>query len=308
MNAYFCVHGVNISISSNSKEFIDFTKVYFSGFELPTLSKKPEIASNFEFKAGYDFRLPKREKLEQIVSMNTGWDSSNNRLHTTQREFIIDCYFNETWTANISFKKNLLKDIANHVFFSGKKTQYNYYRTAIRLVTQQLIFMKLNERGIIPLSAAACEFQKKSLITVGLPGSGKSTLIKAVSKIFDSEILTENFVLTDGKYVYPFPEGVSKQSKPIELGQIFFLTHGDKFYYKEISKDLTSRLFETVNQMTAELPQHSFFASLLLINPEKWDASFSDKEVVSKICNTFDARLLNSDNHLSKTIAFLKML
>lgn len=301
MIAYFLIHGVSLSLESNDQAFLAFAKQYLRGFEQTQPEEIPLIAVKHDFIPGFTFRFPKQKKGDRTLGSGIEWNESEQTLDLLQREFRTRVSFKDTWNAEVLFQKNFFKHLANKLFFAKQKTQTNYYRATLRSVAQQLVFMQLATKGISTISAAASSVNQQAVIAVGLPGSGKSTLMNAVREQLQGVVLTENFVLTDGHLIYPFPEGNNASTRPIPIKHVLLLSHGNHFINTTLSSEDAAESIRIVNQLTAELPEHSAFHVLSIINPLKWNSAFSTY-AIDTLCGEHPCSSVVADLTLANTL------
>ncbi len=294
------IHGVSLSIESPSAEVIAFARQYFHGF--PEATTPTRIRCSIRFASGYSFRLQeKKGTTGHTLGSGLAWDAETNTLSVFEREWSYTVSEKDSLlVGEITFKKNIWKH-AIHVLTLGKReTHRRYYRAAIRLLPQTLLFQKLEERGIQIHSGAAVAINGTAFIFAGLPGSGKSTLAHALRKNCGAEILTENFVLTDGTKLYPFPEGnVLSKLAPIPIKNVYALSHGDVFSVTEISSERMIELTKMIDTLTAELPVHAKIAAQRLVD---------DKNSPKDLPYSAPAHTLVADKSLSETVKYFSSL
>lgn len=308
MRHSYNIHGVSLNLSSSNQAFLTYAHNYLRGFETAS-APEAEINVSVSFLSGFSLRLQRTQYAPQRLGTGLDWDAVNNTLYVAQREIEARITLTSPWHAEVTFKKNLFKHIANKLFFAGAQTHERYYRSVIRLIAQQLVFMQLMLRwNVVPLSAAAAELGGKAYIFAGLPGSGKSTLTRALHKKLGARILTENFVLTDGERLFPFPEGsasVHADVQPLPIAEICVLTHGEKFLAYELPREQAYYTLLAINSLTAELPEHSAYGALTLVDPTRWQFLFdADHETLKKLCERHSCMRLVADIGLSKTLEY----
>ncbi len=314
MRQHFLVHGVKLVLTSSNRDFLAFAKEYFRGFEIDTPRKDAAYVADVhvvvQFLPGFSWRLNQSQYAPHVLGGGLGWDEKNNTLYIFENEIEARATLTAPWHAEVKFKKNFFRYLAHRLFFSGSKTKNNYYRSLIRLFAQQLVFMQLALRWqIVGISAAAFKIGGQAHLAVGLPGSGKSTLVSALRRELHAEILAENFALTDGERLFPFPEGQSSDVAPCPIGGIYFLTHGEGFAKYILPREQAYQAMLAVNNLTAELPQHSPYGSLALVDPTRWQFLFdSDNETLKKLCERHSCLRLIADEGLLKTIEYFKNL
>jgi hypothetical protein len=78
-------------------------------------------------------------------------------------------------------------------------------------------FWRLEQRGLLPLHAAAVDVAGQGIVFCGLPGSGKSTLSLAALSLPATRLLSDNIIFYDTQAVYSCPEPVLVDDRSVEL-------------------------------------------------------------------------------------------
>jgi hypothetical protein len=78
-------------------------------------------------------------------------------------------------------------------------------------------FWRLEQRGLLPLHAAAVDVAGQGMVFCGLPGSGKSTLSLAALSLPGARLLSDNIIFYDTQAVYSCPEPVLVDDRSVEL-------------------------------------------------------------------------------------------
>ncbi len=305
----FSIHGVTVNLTAHNDAFMSFAAQYLRGFESEH-HKQADINVSVAFLPGSTFKTEHSSYSPHTLGTGLGWDSKNNTLYTNAKGIESRITLTEPWHAEVRFQKNFFRHLANKLFFAGAKTETNYYRAIIRQILQQLVFMQLANRwNIIALSGAAVKMGNRAFVFAGLPGSGKSTLVQALKKELGAEILAENFVLTDGERLFPFSEGACADITPVAINKIYVLTHGEQFAQYQLPREQAYQALKAINLITAELPEQSAYAALLLVDPTRWQFLFdSDNETLKKLCERHACERLVVDEGLEKTLTHLKIL
>jgi hypothetical protein len=296
MELHFTIHGVSVAVLTKENGFGNFVKNYLRGFESSPVTE-PDCKIVASFLPGYKKTFDNDQYAPQTLGSGLGWDAGNNTLYISQKEISARITLTSPWHVEASFQKNFFRHTANKLFFSGSKTQTNYYRSVTRLLLQNIVFIHLAQRwGIVPISAAAIKIGSRAHIFVGLPGSGKSTLVQKIRQEAKAEIIAENFVLTDGERIFPFPEGNSSDISACAINTVHIITHGEKFSSYEMPKEQTYHSILSINSLTGELPEQGPFGSLLLIDPTRWQFMHdNDHETIKKLCERHNCRRLVVD-------------
>lgn len=262
--------GNAVSVSSNNIPFLNFVEKYFSGFSVEKAAASNNINLQFNFQPGFSYKLngQRLKDLDIYWGENYGTDLKNNDFHFCYHETTTRLNLNETtWRGEINFQKNIFKHLANRLFFKGGLTNIHYYRLLTRLIIQNLIFLKTRQsQDLTIISGAGLVINNKAYIFAGLPGSGKSTLIKNLkTKYPESEILSENYLPIINNQVYYFTEGreLNKQNS-CPLAQIHVIGHGREHSNRLLSPEEAANKLEAINIFTAELPEQGPLLNYLL--------------------------------------------
>lgn len=263
------IHGATISIESTESGLLAFAREYFRGF--PETSEA-RIHCTIIFAKNYSLRLRDRhENKPHTLGSGISWQDATHTLAIQEREWSYTVTeTNGTKHATLTFRKNLWRHLIHVLTLGARETRRRYYRAAIRILPQMLVFQALENKGIWIHSGAAIAHRDAAYVFAGLPGSGKSTLAHTLRSELGAHILTENFVLTDGEKVFPFPEGNPLRSlAPVVISHVYALTHGDNFSVRDISAEEMSSISAMIDTLTAELPEHAKLAAGALISPQK---------------------------------------
>ena len=301
MDATFAIHGVGLRLKSNNPAFISFAQNYFKGFEHSD-STDTIIDITIQWKPGFSLAWnPTSTGFSHHIGSNVTIDpvTGSCAIHDKEWHIIIHKKEGSLIRAELSFKRNLLRHTANTLFTRGNLAS-RYYRAALRILAQQLIFIELEKKGINPYSAAAVAIDNKAYIFAGLPGSGKSTISHFLRQQFDAEILTENFVLTDGTYLYPFPEGNTVEHiGSIVIKEIYSISHGSTFSVIPINSETMLHDLAIINAITAELPEHSLISASTLTTPPAPKKAISWNSITFyRLCT--DAKLIEAKAYFTE--------
>jgi hypothetical protein len=263
--------GTKIRVSSSNKNFLDSVKKYFSVLEVSNSDMDVDIDLSFVFKTGFSFRL-NGNKIEEdgvLWGENVCRGDDGRFLFSYHEVFGSFLLTNKNWQGDCIFQKNIIKHLANILFFKRSKTRESYYRFLIRLIIQNLLFLKLEEKGFTILSAAAVEIKGDGYVFAGLPGSGKTTIIEKIKNNFsEARILSENYAIINKSSVGFFTEGKHSAGNEFFLiRNLFIINRGDNFSLLELDSSDCFYKLKAINQYTAELPEHGPFVNLLLLSP-----------------------------------------
>lgn len=269
-NIYLNIHGTKISIGTENSGLTSFLKKYFSPFvvnEMPIQDFSVDILFEKKFSfsvSGLEDRKYLRRFGESLGVIGSGVVSLK------YKEF--DINFKDERNITTVFKRNFFRHISNILFFRKKNINEHYYRMICRFLVQNLAFIDLKEKnnfGI--LCGGVGEYRESSFLFLGLPGSGKSTILKRLRKDLEKfTISAENYALFDGaQKSYCFPEtnsDLNVLNRAVQIKSIFIVSHGEQFSIAKIDKKLALNKILAINNFTAELPEDTHWSSLPLIN------------------------------------------
>jgi len=266
---YIKSHDVSVCVGSNSDELLSYIKKYFSDFCIDETITEPDISLVFNIKSGFgvSYNSPFSSKYSKRWGDLIAEDSDGNiifRYKEFSGEFIRRN--NGRWFISVNFKRNFFKHLSILLFFNKGNVAEQYYRVMARLFVQNLLFLRLKNKKVNLLCGGVGVFQKNAYAFIGLPGSGKSTILSYLSKELSGfEVLADNYVLVnEDKMVLPFSEGVRPVSleKKAKLKVIFLVSYGDNFSINSIGAQEAVEKIMAINQFTSELP-HDGIMSIL---------------------------------------------
>ena len=232
----------------------------------------------------------------------------------------------------ISKSKNLIKNIFLKI------DNYSIIRQSIILPVIWVLSRKFN---IHSLHGGATSFNNCGLIFSGLAGVGKSNLTLFMTQIKKFKFLSDNFLIFDKRYLYPFPDWIrimddSKKIMP-ELNNFLnqnSLQRNNKNYFKLLSNQISKkikpktflfteigktcnlkkvktdyaikRIIASKNQVK-EFPEHSFIGLLdLLYKNEKFNFESEIKTLRSFLKkNSCFIFTINKNFSVKKNLDFL---
>lgn len=182
-------------------------------------------------------------------------------------------------TANRYLPKGYKNQIKKIIFkITGR--QFDYF-SLIRFLVIFPVFMLLEqERNIFLLHASAVKYKDHGVIFAGIGSSGKTTAALSLCLDHGAEFLTDNFLLFDENYIYPFPEYIrlSKNSSSFikntaKMGSPFMERFNRKYYILEEKyigpQTRPSLLFMPCfaeKRFIKKIPLHAAMDRLLLAN------------------------------------------
>lgn len=164
---------------------------------------------------------------------------------------------------------------------------FDHYQALMRLTTHYPIFYLLETKGWTILHSSLVCAGDKGVLFLGLNGAGKTTT--ALSLLPQAKLLSDNFVLFDGRRLLPFPEylriphnftsffhlkctgvrifgkdqaimnGETMKYRPEPVAMVI-LKRGDKTIWQEMSRDNAIKYIEAADAFTHEGHRYSFFS------------------------------------------------
>jgi len=306
------VHGIKAKIISDDYKFLQFVSNYFNYFVIEdknnNLDDEKPIVFFIKFSKFFSWKLDNKIK-DQEINLGEGFaiSSKGDFIFKWNELFVKIDWNKENWQTEVLFKRIFFKHLANILFFKKGKTNENYYRIIARLVIQNLIFLKLYQKyqfGFI--SGAAITINQNAFLFIGLPGSGKSYILKLiVSKFPQSEIIADNYILFKEKKVFVFPEGKfipSRSQYPIK--SVFIVSYGKKFNLKKIHLEDGLKIILAINLFTKELLPQSPYVNYLIYNP-KFEILLNEHNFIKKILENINIYQVTIDEKGEKFLNFL---
>jgi len=272
--------GVSIGVSSGNERFLRYALKYFNGSR-DFVDINLDAVIDVVFEKGYIFKpeIGKAVESEIIFGENVGCDREEGLSFKFHELFVKFDFSQKTWKVSCSFEKIFLKHLANVLFFKGWGVEEYYFRVICRMVIQNILFMKLRliQRCCL-ISAAAIAIDGKAFVFAGYPGSGKTTIIGTLKEMFPSSIvLAENYVIIKDGLVHCFTEGKNEEfDLSFPVSKIFIISRSKRISVRKISRDYFLSMLRSINQYTAELPEHSPFVGATLINESFASVFFED--------------------------------
>lgn len=274
------IHGLPVRVTTDAEPLRDFLSYYFAPF-VRTQGGEPELDVELVREPGFSLKLARRlPELPGSVryGQDAVFDAKVRELSVSYREVVLKIQpEGEGFKLQANFQANFIRHLANILFFKGLQTELSYNRVLARLAVQAPTFSLLRRRGLPAgrqalsvFSGGAIAVGGKAYAFLGLPGSGKSTVLRALSlELPGSSVLSENFVLVRDGSVLAFPE------RPVKLPQLsyplsgaFVLGRGQDFSVGPVSHAELSAASRAVDAFTAEMPEHGPLSVLPLCFPE----------------------------------------
>ena len=320
-NLHYYIHNIKASVKCPNENLRDFIEKSFFFFKKKQKYKfQINININLSSTKSFEILSNKINKIGNNVLLDS------NKLIFQNHGLVYEFKIKEkTISINVNKqKKNNIfsksKNILKKILF--KIDNYSIIRQSFILPVIWALSRKFN---IHALHGGATSINKKSYIFSGLAGVGKSnlTLFMTLQKKF--KFLSDNFLLFDNKFIYPFPEWirVMDESKKImpELKSFFVkqnLKRNKKNYYllpaSQISKKVKPKIFiftEIGNKCDLKKVKNNYAIKRILLSkdqvrefPEQNFVALLDLITIDKKLNKIEElQLLNK--FLAKTKCFI---
>jgi hypothetical protein len=249
-NLHYYIHNIKASVKCSNENLRNFIEKSFFFFKKTQTHKfQINVTINLSNKKSFENLSKKFNKIGNNILLDSNKLIFQNHgllyeFKITKKTIYINVYKQKK---NDVFSKS--KNIIKKILF--KLDSYSIIRQSIILPIIWVLSRKFN---IHALHGGATSINKKSYIFSGLAGVGKSnlTLFMTLQKKF--KFLSDNFLLFDNKFIYPFPEWIrvmddSKKLMP-ELKSFFAgqnLKRNNKNYYllpnSQISQKIKPKIF-----------------------------------------------------------------
>ena len=314
-NLHYYIHNIKVSVKCPHEKVRAFIEKSFFFFK-KTQKYKFLISVDIDLSEKKDFvRLS--EKMNKIGN-NTLLDKNKLLFQNhgliyeikKKRESISVNVNKQTKYDVFSKSKNILKKIL------FKLDNYSIIRQSIILPIIWALSRKLN---IHVLHGGAASINKQGYIFSGLAGIGKSnlTLFMTLQKKF--KFLSDNFLLFDNKFIYPFPEWIrvmddSKKIMP-ELKMFFkteALKRNKKNYYllsnSEISEKVKPKIFvfTEIGDVCSLKKVKTNYAIKRIIISKNQVKEFPEHNFISLLDLLYDQEKLNNNEEFKTLKNFLK--
>lgn len=278
-----------MEINSGSEFFVNYACRYFMGEpENKPAGSRPDIVCHVSFPGSFSFRVdPKREQHNIILGQEMAAAGDGGPFYFDFRE-LRGVIKNEgpAVEATVRIRRNLFKYVSRLLFFRKYSPKEYYARLVIRDVIQNLLFVKLQEKKKVEIvSGASIVLDGNAYIFAGLPGGGKTTLVRAIKKAdANAVVLAENFVLISDKMAFAFTEGIwPSVGQGFPIRGVYFIYQGSRMNIRKVSPAEGMSLIDAVNDYTRELPRYGFYAAIALLDDRIGNSIFSKKEVADVI-------------------------
>ncbi len=283
METLLDVHGATALLSTDCG---DFTHLIRSNYEV-FLAKEPlepNLNITFSQEAGY---LAKKKK-KSMPRLSEGLYQGKDSLYW-ENEF--------GFVVHISFKSFKEWNIYGYHFDLDNHNQNeedlrNYTRSMRWMVHFPLFSLLKKYQSMRLVHASAISKNSNALIFAGLNKVGKSSLSRYLYENYQYEFMSDNFLLTDGKKVYGFPEKnrlapdslenlkiSSRDNKKIygkfhlpfdknrlelrsQPKSVFIVNNHKDLKIECISRDSALNSLEGMHSYLQEFPEYTFFSML----------------------------------------------
>lgn len=280
----YSVHGIHVTVASNSMDFLSLSEWMLGAFG-PTGPNGESIRARLRM----DSRGWLAPASSQIPFMPT-----EERLGTHEfregdtaryRDALYSIDYADGQDARVDVRYTQDRRTRLRRILRGETPWPDLY-ALFRLAVQEPLLLKVERRGAVLLHAAAVAKGEDALLFIGLNGSGKSTLCAGLLDRFD--YVTDNFAAWDGREVLGFPSALrvplhgreNGSSLPVIHGKVLspadpgrtrtaakpralvFVSLGGKTSLAPLSPDDALRGLLQVREMTHEFPAHSYLGPL----------------------------------------------
>ncbi len=283
MEAYIDLHGATAKLRSDSEGFLNLIKSNYEPF-LKTDILDINLNIYFSKEAG-KLALLKKKSMPRL----------SEGLHQSEESLFWE---NEFGFVTYIYCKNFEKwEIYGYHFDLDNRTQNeeilkNYTRSMRWMVHFPLFSLLKKFHSMRLVHASALSKDSKALIFAGLNKVGKSSLSRYLYENYQYKFMSDNFLLTDGRKVYGFPEKnrladdaldvlkiKSKDSKKIygkfhvpfdhnrlelvsKTQSVFLVNNYKDLKIETINRDDALNSLEAMHRYLQEFPEYTFLSML----------------------------------------------
>lgn len=222
------IHGVQVNFHSNLESLNGFAKSHFAETDSESLPAESIIDSRLEWIEGAPARKPHGEPTPGKTWLDRDIEISDGQLAWSRIDDFLDLHL------RFFAEENPLRLVGQHFFFLDRgamrdQIKRKWHRKRLPTLRKKRFstilyymiyypsFWRLEQRGLLPLHAAAVDVAGKGMVFCGLPGSGKSTLSVAALSLPGARLLSDNIIFYDKQSVYSCPEPVLVDDRSVEL-------------------------------------------------------------------------------------------
>ena len=305
------VHGVTATIVSDDQNFLEFVRSNYLCF-VSELVAPPNIKVWFSPERGEYAR----ERKHCLTRLGEGLHRGEESLYW-ENEFGFSSFVEfidpQHWSLS-GYHFDLLTE------WGSEERLKNYMRSMRWMIHFPVFLMLEQHQGKRLVHAAAVSKEGKGIVLAGLNKVGKSSIARYLYEHRGYNFLADNFLLTDGEWIYPFPEKCrlsaeslshlsfpgsqepviyGKHHVPIELGRIdhqakpeivCIVGNSQQRGLERISQRQALSLLESLHRYVKEFPEYTFYS--LIDSYDFWDRTyrplFSDEPVFLQLSQPMD--------------------
>lgn len=276
------VHGITAKVCSSDKDFILFVK---SNYKIFLCSKQVKTNININFS---------KEIINKIDRLKSKMSRYSNGLYLGEKSIYWENEFK--FSILVIFNSKSEWEVLGYHFDLNnnlnKEDILKNYTRSMRWMIHFPIFLMLEKfKKFKLLHASSLNYKDKTVLLVGLNKVGKSSIARYLYENFNFNYLSDNFLLTDGKYVYAFPEKgrlssesinhlnikksntlvynkyhfdidsnrIKLKSKPTH---VFIVSNNSERKIKSLKYTSALDLIKSVNRYLLEFPEYSFYSMI----------------------------------------------
>jgi hypothetical protein len=283
MNCFLDIHGITVQIESENSIFLDVVRSNYRSFICEDVAA-PNLNVNFSADSGEHAK----QKKEISPRLSQGLHQNENSIYwENEFGFVISVELQslKNWKIN-GYHFNLVKK-------NSEEEQLKNYIRSMRWMIHFPVFSLLKKfKSMRLVHASTISKDSEAIIFAGLNKVGKSSLSRYIFENYNYKYMSDNFLLTDSKLIYGFPENnrLSTQSikhlnieslntnkiygkhhipfetKQIELiakpKTVFIVNNFDSLEIKNISREFALNSLEAMHNYLQEFPEYTFYSML----------------------------------------------
>ena len=330
---YVNILGFKIKLSTNSLMFNDFVMKSSNLYDADSAIKKINIKIHFNDKilnkkCNFNVNSKVTEYFGSEIYMNEDklfWDTRKLKILIKKDAKNIDI----DAIATYRFDQKLRK-----IFNSNSEFLYNMFIYVHRFaILYPILSLLSNNSSLVHASAVYDRIENKSILFIGLNGVGKSSLAFGISKTERYDLLSDNFVLINGKNMKIVPEllrlpkdinaRIEKQkiigkannkillqnkqmsNKNYEVGKLIFVSRDISPNQSAFTKLTNEHSFDLLSNLGSYLKEYENHHYTSFFGVKKNINDIENYQNLIKNTNSFKFKIGNEKNNILKLLQFI---
>lgn len=232
------IYGIKIRLRTKEFEFFKIAEDSMISFPSSIDANSPfDLDVRLISYNKYSFKTKINIKNENFHKLGTNvFYSDGDRFIFNDNDLYIEMINSDKLIINGIYNERFDRSIRNDLIYKNK-IRYGLYMNLLRVMVYHPVFNLLEiKQNKHVIHSSLLEKDGKSICFVGYNGAGKTSIAYYLSKGYGYNLLSDNFNLYDGKFVYPFPETIRLSDESLNSMKIqqkdksLFFTNGKKNY------------------------------------------------------------------------------